>query len=136
VTTEPVDPDERVEVSVLLRPRRSLDVLSRRIERPLTREEFAATYGADAPDVASLEAFAHEHNLHVEEVSLARRTVRLVGRAADVAAAFGVSLERLRQPDGAEYRTARGAVQLPADLADRVEGVFGLDTRPVAWRRE
>jgi len=44
VSTEPVDPDELIEVSMLLRPLRPLEELSARVDRPLTREEFAASH--------------------------------------------------------------------------------------------
>ena len=54
---------------------------------------------------------------------------------ADMEAAFGVSLVRNRLPDGTEYRAPNAPVQIPNDLSGVVEGVFGLDTHPVARRR-
>lgn len=132
----PVDPNERVEVSLMVRPRRPLSELEARLDKPMTREEFAASYGADPNDLASVERFAREHGLEVLESSQPRRTVRLGGRAADVARAFGVALQRRRLPDGTEFRAPDGPVQLPSDLQGTVEGVFGLDTRPVASPRE
>ena len=129
-----VDPDERVEVSVVLRPRRPLEELASRAE-PLSREEFAANYGADPGDMDKIEAFAQQHRLKVVEASQPRRTLRLAGRAADIAAAFGIELTQQRLEDGTEYRAQSGDVQLPAELQPIVEGVFGLDTRPVARRR-
>jgi kumamolisin len=132
----PVDPNERVEVSVIVKPRHPLGELEARLDKPMSREEFAASYGADPDDLANVERFAREHGLDVIESSQPRRTVRLGGRAADVAGAFGVSLQRRRLPDGTEFRAADGPVQIPSDLEGTVEGVFGLDTRPVASPRE
>ena len=47
----PVDPNERIEISVMLKPRRPLEELEARLNQPgaavLSREEFAASYGAD-----------------------------------------------------------------------------------------
>jgi kumamolisin len=57
------------------------------------------------------------------------RTVSLAGTAAAMSAAFGVELRRYRHPEG-EYRGREGEITLPADIARRVEGVFGLDNRP------
>jgi kumamolisin len=135
----PTDPDERVEVSVVVRPRRALDELSAQLASgsaaPMSREEFAAAYGAQPADVAKVTAFARQHGLQVIESSLARRTVRLAGRAADVAAAFGVHLSQLRTADGTTFRAASGPPVVPPELHEIVEGVFGLDTRPVAHRR-
>jgi kumamolisin len=133
----PVDPDERVEVSVIVRPRRPLEDLDARLAQGqpyLTREEFAATYGADPRDLAKVETFAKQHDLELVESSPARRTVRLAGRAADVAHAFGVQLEHEQLPDGSTVRRPAGEVSLPPELKDIVQGVFGLDTRPIARR--
>lgn len=130
----PVDPDEPVELSLTLRPRRPLsDALETR--QPLTREEFAATYGADPSDIERVDQFAQHHGLKVIEASQPRRTVRLEGRAADIAPLFGVSLIRQRTPDGSEFRAPDGDVQVPDELSGAVQGVFGFDTRPIAQPR-
>jgi kumamolisin len=132
----PVNPDERVEVSLTLRSRRPLSELEARLDRPMTREEYAASYGADPADISRVEAFAHQHGLQVVEASQARRTVRLAGSAAQMSAAFGVSMQRMRLDDGTEYRATDREVQVPGELSGVVEGVFGLDTRPIARPRE
>jgi len=134
---DPVDPDQRIEVSVIVRPRRPLEDLDARLAQAqpyLTREEFATTYGADAQDLAKVETFAKTHSLKVVESSPARRTVRLAGRAADVANAFGVQLVHEQLPDGSMVRGYEGEISLPSELQDVVQGVFGLDTRPIARR--
>ena len=128
--TQPVDPNQRVEVSLIVRPRRSLHELEARLDQPMTREEFAANFGANPADLDAVEKFATSHHLEVVESSPARRTVRVAGRAEDVSAAFGVSL---RQQD--EAHVPSGPVTLPPDIDSVVEGVFGLDTRPVAQPR-
>jgi kumamolisin len=133
----PVDPDERIEVSVIVHPRRPLEDLDARLGQGqpyLTREEFAASYGADPADLAKVEAFAHKHGLKVVESSEARRTVRLAGRAADVAQAFGVQFVHEQLPDGRTVRAYEGEISLPPELKDVVQGVFGLDTHPIARR--
>ena len=132
----PVNPDERVEVSLTLKPRRPLSELESRLDHPMSREEFAANYGADPNDITRVESFAHDHSLDVVEASQPRRTVRLAGRAADMSAAFGVSLQRMRLDDGTEARAPDQEVQVPGALSGSVEGVFGLDTRPIARPRE
>jgi len=70
----------------------------------------------------------------VIESSPARRTVRLAGRAADVANAFGVRFVPKQSPDGNTFRGYEGEISLPGELQEVVQGVFGLDTRPVARR--
>jgi kumamolisin len=127
----PVDPNERIEISVMLKPRRPLEELEARLNQPgaavLSREEFAASYGADPADVAKVEAFARQHTLEVVESSPARRTVRLAGTAKDISAALGVQFFQ----DG-RFRGYTGEVQTPPELQGIVENVFGLDSHPVA----
>ena len=95
----------------------------------MSREEFAASYGADPSDVAAIRAFATAHQLEVTQVNLPGRTVSLAGTAAAMSDAFGVELRRYSHPGGT-YRGREGEISLPADIAGIVEGVFGLDNRP------
>ena len=100
----------------------------------LTREEFAARYGADPADVAKVEAFAHQHNLTVVEASLARRTVVLSGTIAALSDAFEVRLANYEHPEGT-FRGRTGPVMIPSELAGVVQGVFGFDNRRQARPR-
>jgi kumamolisin len=75
----PVDPDQRVEVSIVLRPRHTLSDVQTP-ETPLSREQFDVEYGADPADIATVEAFAHQHRLKVLEASQSPSTVRVAGR--------------------------------------------------------
>jgi kumamolisin len=97
----------------------------------MTREQYAASYGSDPADLAKVEAFAQAHGLVVVERSPARRSVFLSGTAANFAAAFGTTIEQFEH-DGGTYRGRSSALTVPAELADIVEGVFGIDDRP--WR--
>ena len=71
-------------------------------------------------------------HLHASS-DLARRTVILAGTVADMDRAFGVTLKTYAY-DGGTYRGRTGPVQVPAEIAPVVDGVFGLDNRPVAKR--
>jgi kumamolisin len=133
----PIDPNERIEVSVYLRSRSGTalaDEISGQVARQrdrLTREEYRARHGADPADVAKVEAFAHEHGLSVITADEARRVVVLVGTAAAMQTAFGVALHRYEH-QGGTYRGRSGAVQVPAELHGIVQAVLGLDDRPQA----
>ncbi|HUI40443.1 MAG TPA: S53 family peptidase [Terriglobia bacterium] len=131
------DPQERIRVSVLLRPRTPLAELAAgkalsaalpRERQYLSREEFAARFGADPADVQTLETYAHRHNLTVVEASLPRRTVVLSGALADLSAAFGVTLVNYKHPDG-DFRGRTGPIFVPQELAGVVQAVFGFDNR-------
>ncbi len=138
-----VRPDERVRVSVILRPRRSLRGLQSssafkavppRDRQYLSREELARDYGADPRDVRKIEAFAHEHNLTVMEVSLPRRAIVLSGSVAQLSAAFEAQLSAYSR-EGETFRGRTGPLTVPAELDGIVRGVFGLDNRRQARPR-
>jgi kumamolisin len=123
-----VPKDEVVEVSVILKPRTSMEA-PQAAGAAISREDFAATYGADPDAIDQVKAFAKEYALTVTEVAPERRTVKLEGSAADMAKAFGVPFERY-EFEGTRYRARTGAVQVPEELAGSIEAVLGLDNRP------
>jgi kumamolisin len=123
-------PDETVEISVILKPKHPVPQ-PRTGEPILSREEFAARFGADPAAVAKVESFAKDHGLKVEEVSLPRRTVTLSGTASQMSKAFDTQFERGRY-HGSTFRARTGPIMLSEDLASSVEAVLGLDDRAQA----
>jgi|HubBroStandDraft_2_1064218.scaffolds.fasta_scaffold00177_17 kumamolisin len=120
----------------------------------MTGEEFTAEYGAAPSDLDLVAAFAARHKLDVIERNAAQRTVIVSGKVADVNKAFSLDLGLYELPtkredepkrlkggsppkvanDTRSHRGYEGAVHLPAELAPVVEGLFGLDNRPMARR--
>lgn len=137
----PIDPNERIRVTVIVRRRSSsknLSSLAKEIgtQKPnerkhLSRNEFATVHGADPADLEKIEDFAHEHGLDVVEVEAAQRRVVLAGTVAALSTAFGVYLARYEYSKGT-YRGRTGSIHVPEDISPIVEGVFGLDNRPQA----
>jgi kumamolisin len=135
----PANPSEVIEVTIRLRSRAgkhpifSAETASQLPNQRtiLSREDFEKTHGADPASIARVETFAREHGLSVTETSAARRTVVLSATVAAMSAAFGVVLKEYEHPGGM-YRGRTGAVHIPSDLQDVIEGVFGLDNRPQA----
>jgi kumamolisin len=137
--TGKADPDERLEVSMILR-RGNPDGLKERVRKlstgehvgpHLSRGEFAAQFGASAADLTAVRTFARAHNLAVVQEHPGRRTVVLSGTVGQFNSAFGVDLQRFEYPGGS-YRGRTGQIQLPEELHGCVEAVLGLDNRPVA----
>ncbi len=136
----PVPEDERFEITVRIRrkaPLQSLaaegfhaDRLPRR-RRYLTHDQYAESHGADPMDMAKVVAFAQAHDLVVVDSDTGRRSVFLSGTAADFSRAFGTAIEHYEH-EGGTYRGRTGPLTMPAELTDIVEGVFGIDDRPVA----
>jgi len=132
------DPTERIEVTVVLRPRTTGEgvaaALSAQLpheQQYLSRTELAAARGAAPEDVAQVEAFARAHGLEVVATSSARRSVVLAGTVAAFSAAFGVELQQYEHPGGT-YRGRTGAIHVPEELVPIVQAVLGLDDRPQA----
>ena len=136
-TVGKANPEERLEVSVLLR-RANAKALKERVEKLskgagdyLSREAFEQQFGADSADIAAIRKFAAAHDLSVVREHVGRRTVVLSGTVAQFNAAFGVDLQRFEYAGGS-YRGRLGSVHLPDELQGCVEAVLGLDNRPVA----
>jgi kumamolisin len=99
----------------------------------LSPEELVARSGAAQGDLDKVAEFARSQGFEVVGTSTARRTVRLSGTVAQASTAFAVDLARYESPEQT-YRGREGYVHLPAEIADVVEGVFGLDNRRMARR--
>jgi kumamolisin len=133
-------PDERLEVTVHLRPKAPLPApptSSALADVPLaqrtylSREELAQHYGADPQDIKLVADFARAHGLVVVSTNVVQRSVQLSGTTADFEAAFDTKLHQYNYAEGT-YRGRTGAITVPAPLGDIVQGVFGLDDRPQA----
>jgi kumamolisin len=126
------DPHQLIEVSVVLRRRQQLTIQEKQT-KALNHAEFASQYGANPADVDLIRRFASEHNLQMLERGdeVQRRIVILAGTAAAMEKAFSVELRDYEHPEGS-YRGRTGSIQVPAEYADCIQGVFGLDDRPAA----
>ncbi len=138
----PVSPDERIELTIRVRPARpgAVAAVAARVAgaapnagngRWLSRPELRAAGGADPAEVVQVEAFARAHRLDVVTSEIAERRVVIAGSATRISAAFGVVLRRY-DIDGAACRGRTGPLTIPASLEAVIEGVFGLDDRPQA----
>ena len=135
-----VHPLERFEVTIRVRRQSALadiapDTLTAKVPAAqrtyLDRAEYAASHGSSQADLDAVAHYASAQGLTVVSVSKARRSVFVSGTAADYTRAFGAEIA-VYQHDGGTYRGRTGSLTVPADLAPLVEGIFGIDDRPVA----
>src|SRR5439155_23489835 len=70
------------------------------------------------------------HGFHVVHDSPLRVALVLAGTAGDVAAALGTSIRFFHERDGRVYHGPDTAPALPAEVADSVHGILGLDDLP------
>ncbi len=135
----PADPEERLEVTVIVRAtdRQGLQDRLQRLaqgegpEARLSRAQFARRHGASRADLDAVRDFAESHGLAVAQEHSGRRTLVLAGTVAQFDDAFAIGLQRYSHPEGT-YRGHPGAVQIPEALEGIVEAVLGLDNRPQA----
>lgn len=130
-----LNPDDVLTVTVRIRRKQPLSPLvntDNPVENAVSRSAYASQFGADPAVIKRVEAFATSYDLSLVEQSAARRSVLLRGTVAQMERAFGVSLSNFRAADGTEFRGRTGSINVPAELVDVVEGVFGLDNRPQA----
>jgi kumamolisin len=128
--TDTLSADEVAEVTVRIRGRKSLNSGLKPGKR-VSREEFEKQYGSSDKDIAAIEQFAHDHHLSIVESSSARRSVILTGRVKDLEDAFMVHLSHYRDAGGNVFRCRTGEISIPKSLEKIIEGVFGLDDRPL-----
>jgi kumamolisin len=129
-----VPPDETIEITVVLRRRAEVPESALSRVTPLSRDEFARTYGADPADVDLVTRTLTESGAEVVEVDPASRRLRMAGTVGVLCTIFGTSLDVAteQEPDGTvvTYRQRTGNLSVPAVLDGVVTAVLGLDDRP------
>ncbi|SDJ51514.1 kumamolisin. Serine peptidase. MEROPS family S53 [Frankineae bacterium MT45] len=129
-TVGPVDPNERVEVTLVLR--RS-NPLPEDYSEDLTPEEFAENYGASEADITLVTSTLTALGAEILQTHAPSRRVRIAGSAATLSRAFGTTLQQATSAtptaEGA-HRHRTGELSVPAALDEVVTAVLGLDDRP------
>jgi kumamolisin len=129
--------EREIRVSVILNRKTMLDIPSLK-GRQLSREEYAASYGAAQKDFDAVRAFAKANGLIVDakKSSLLRRRVELHGSISAFSQAFGVELNDYESSGGNQkgtrFHAIVGSVNVPKELVGCIEAVLGLDNRPIA----
>jgi kumamolisin len=135
----PPDLSELATLTIRVRPARSLGGLDRFLKeqnsrkvadrRYLTHEELESEFGADSASLDHIERYASSQNLVVVRRSTAQRSIVVRGTLGDLIGAFPARVNLYHHPRGT-YRGRSGEIQVPAELADVITGIFGFDTRP------
>jgi kumamolisin len=134
----PAAENESVRFDVLVRRRKLTDDKANTILAPLisdrrkhlSRDEFRENFGADPAELERVAKVLQHYGLRKEASDPAKRTVTFTGTASAVSEAFKVELVRYSVPGKPSYRTYEGALHIPAEIADLVQGVVGLDGSP------
>ena len=135
--TAPLDPQERAEITLVLRRRAELPEEIVVGPTVLTSDQLAEGYGADPADVDLVRRELGSRGLEVTAVHAVTRRVKVAGTLGDLSSAFGTTLRQVSSPDPGgrgrvTHRYREGPLYVPAALAGVVTAVLGLDTRPQA----
>ena len=130
-----LSPTDILEVTIRVRRKKPLSALVSTesvVENPVSRANYGRLYGADVARLQQVEEFGKANGMSLVLSSAERRSVILRGTVDQMSRAFGVQLANYRDGDGPEYRGRTGFINVPSELVDIIEGVFGLDSRPIA----
>jgi kumamolisin len=126
----PHEPDQELDVTVVLRRRGERPAPAAWPRRPAwRREDYGAHCGAAPGDIESLRDFARQHGLAETACHPHRRSLHLRGRADALQRAFGVELGHYQLGEAGQRFV--GCAQAPT-LPGEAIAVLGLDRRPVA----
>jgi kumamolisin len=99
----------------------------------LTPQEFSAKFGPTPESIARVSQHFEKAGLHVAQLTGSHLSVS--GSTAAIQAEFGVQLHAFEVASTAmtaaySFRAPAGNAQIPSAIADVVQSVYGLDTRP------
>ena len=136
----PVDPDEEIDFTVVLRRRGDLPLDL--VEGPdtVSSAEFTQRFGADPADIDRVRTVFQVAGVRITDVHPGSRRLAAAGPASAVNALFGTELNVvLNQPligDGPfRHRARSGDLRVPAALDGIITAVLGLDSRQQARPR-
>ncbi|HUA63829.1 MAG TPA: S53 family peptidase [Verrucomicrobiae bacterium] len=103
--------------------------------RAVTDAEFNSVFGADPADLELVAKWAAAHQLKVVNRSVPKRRLLLEGSIGNFEKALNIQLNEYSHPDYGDFRGREGKLYVAPELAGVVEGVFGLDNRPIGSPR-
>jgi subtilase family serine protease len=98
----------------------------------LSVHQFAARFGAADAAIATVRRTLRADGLQVGATTPNNLALAVVGDAAHVSRAFGVTLRRYREHSGREVFANTGAPTVPSSLRGIVSNVLGLNSLPAA----
>jgi len=92
----------------------------------ITAQEFAARFGADAADYATVRAWAVANGLSIVHEASARTSLSLRGTVAQMQNLFKTQLNYYKAPSGDQFYSASVAPTIPSELVSKIQALVGL----------
>lgn len=134
----PIDPEERIELTVITRRAATLPRDSDGRPARLNLSELRDGYGSDPADYALITDVltSREPTLQVISEDPGSRRMKVAGPAGALARAFGTELSLVVSPgpggQPVTHRARTGSLLIPAELDGVIVAVLGFDNRPQA----
>jgi kumamolisin len=130
-----VDPKEKIDLTIKLHGPK-LPGPDEHIGETITEGKLEEDYGAKRADADKVAKTLKKFGIKLESVSLATKTMRVIGTGAAIEAAFKPDMSIVRSARQAgEYRARSGSLRIPKELKGIVKGVYGIDERRMARRK-
>jgi kumamolisin len=94
----------------------------------LTGEEFAARFGPTQADYDAVVDYVKSLGMTINQVFSNRLIVNATGTRKTIEKSFGIQMLKFQKADGSVYRTASDNPLVPAEIAGRLQGIYGIDT--------
>jgi kumamolisin len=131
-----IDKGIPISISVYVRPQQPFAAPAEKSRpgkgKPLSRNRYQTRHGAIKSDLDKVTQFAHHSGLGIVRINEPQRLIELRGTVSQMEKAFNVELDNYSSENGILYRGRSGSIHIPSELKGIVEGVFGLDDRPIA----
>jgi len=134
----PTNLSDRITLSVLLsRPEYAMslkdwaDSVISGDKPPLSREHFQQIYGATDETIATVAAFAEEHQLILVSSDSASAIVRIEGFVDQFNNLFNITIVDDIDNNGRPYRGFTGDITIPVEIASVVQSVDGFSTKQI-----
>ncbi len=135
----PTDANKELTVTIMVKSKASDQEINKTLEKvvkhqikPLTDKEFADKFGADPDAVQRVLKLAADNNLKAADVDMRSGRIELKGAAKDFGGAFKVKLNEYQDATGLSFQQHEGTLSVPKSMRKDVEGIFGLDSKPLA----
>ena len=92
----------------------------------ITAQEFAARFGANAADYATVKAWAEASGLSIVHEATARTSLSLRGTVAQLQNLFKTQLNYYKTSNGDQFYSASVAPTIPSEIVSKIEALIGL----------
>ena len=137
-TSTPTPEKEEITINIRLKNKPSagsksglLEILGSQLpgdKEHFRRDDLERMHGVNLDDIEIVKQFAAEYQIEVTKINSAVRMVTLRGTPKEFNNAFKVNLENFASKMH-RFRSHREAIQIPENLENIIEGVFGLDNQ-------